>query len=101
MPLFSRPAGQVVVILTILFERDIRAVSFVLLLNVVITLAWQVLSEWLGLMVEALTWGLLRVGSADRRDGHGRPRSVRSHRAADIRLPAAPASSPSLRCWLA
>ena len=40
-------------------ERDIRAVWFVLLLNVVITLAWQVRSEWLGLVLAVLTWALM------------------------------------------
>jgi O-Antigen ligase len=60
VPLFSPPAGQVVIILGLLcFERDLRAVWFVLLLNVVVTLAWQVRSEWAGLALAILTWGLL------------------------------------------
>ena len=60
VPLFSPPAGQVVVILGLLcFERDLRAVWFVLVLNIVITLVWQVRSEWAGLAVAILTWGLL------------------------------------------
>jgi hypothetical protein len=60
VPLFSPPTGQVVVILGLLcFERDLRAVWFVLLLNVVVTLAWQVRSEWVGLAFAILTWGLL------------------------------------------
>jgi hypothetical protein len=60
VPLFSPPAGQVVVIVGLLcLERDIRAVWFVLLLNIVITLAWQVRSEWLGLALAVLTWGVL------------------------------------------
>jgi hypothetical protein len=58
--LFSPPAGQVVVILGLLcFERDLRAVWFVLVLNIVITLVWQVRSEWAGLAVGILAWGLL------------------------------------------
>jgi O-Antigen ligase len=60
VPLFSPPSGQVVVILGLLcFERDLRAVWFVLLLNIVITLAWQVRAEWLGLALGIFTWGLL------------------------------------------
>jgi hypothetical protein len=60
VPLFSPPAGQVVVIVGLLcLERDLRAVWFVLLLNVMITLAWQVRSEWLGLAVAVLTWAAL------------------------------------------
>jgi hypothetical protein len=49
-----------VVILGLLcFERDLRAVWFILVLNIVITLAWQVRSEWAGLALGVLTWGLL------------------------------------------
>jgi hypothetical protein len=60
VPLFSPPAGQVVVILGLLcFERDLRAVWFVLVLNIVVTLVWQVRSEWAGLAFAILTWGLL------------------------------------------
>lgn len=60
VPLFSPPAGQVVVILGLLcFERDLRAVWFVLLLNIVVTLVWQVRAEWLGLALGIVTWGLL------------------------------------------
>jgi hypothetical protein len=60
VPLFSPPAGQVVVILGLLcFERDLRAVWLVLVLNIVITLVWQVRSEWAGLAVGILAWGLL------------------------------------------
>jgi hypothetical protein len=60
VPLFSPPGGQVVIILGLLcFERDLRAVWFVLLLNAVVTLVWQVRAEWLGLAVGTLTWGFL------------------------------------------
>ena len=60
VPLFSPPAGQVVVILGLLcFERDLRAVWLVLVLNIVVTLVWQVRAEWLGLAVGLFTWGLL------------------------------------------
>jgi hypothetical protein len=60
VPLFSPPSGQVVAILGLLcFERNLRAVWFVLLLNVVVTLVWQVRAEWLGLALGIFTWGLL------------------------------------------
>ena len=60
VPLFSPPSGQVVVILALLcFERNLRAVWFVLLLNTVVTLVWQVRAEWLGLALGAFVWGLL------------------------------------------
>jgi hypothetical protein len=60
VPLFAPPAGQVVVIVGLLcFERDLRAVWFVLLLNIMITLAWQVRAEWAGLAAAILVWGLL------------------------------------------
>ena len=60
VPLFSPPAGQVVVILGLLcFERDLRPVWFVLVLNIVITLVWQVRSEWAGLAAAILAWGML------------------------------------------
>ncbi|MCE3248376.1 MAG: hypothetical protein K0R41_2201, partial [Geminicoccaceae bacterium] len=65
VPLFSAPAAQVVVILGLLcFERDLRAVWFVLLLNVVVTLVWQVRAEWAGLALGILAWGFLtgRIG---------------------------------------
>ena len=58
--LFSPPAGQVVAILGLLcFERDLRAVWFVLLLNLMLELVWQVRSEWLGLAVGVFLWGFL------------------------------------------
>ena len=58
VPLFSAPVAQVVVILGLLcFERDLRAVWFVLLLNVVVTLVWQVRAEWAGLALGILAWG--------------------------------------------
>jgi hypothetical protein len=60
VPLFGAPAGQVVVIIGLLcFERDLRAVWFVLLLNVVLTLVWQVRAEWVGLAAGLLAWGVL------------------------------------------
>ena len=60
VPLFSPPAGQTVAILGLLcFERDLRSVWLVLALNIVVTLAWQVRSEWLGLALGILAWGLL------------------------------------------
>ena len=60
VPLFSAPVAQVVVILGLLcFERDLRAVWFVLLLNVVVTLVWQVRAEWAGLALGILAWGFL------------------------------------------
>ena len=65
VPLFSAPAAQVVVILGLLcFERDLRAVWLVLLLNIVVTLAWQVRAEWAGLALGILAWGFLtgRIG---------------------------------------
>jgi hypothetical protein len=40
-------------------ERDLRSVWFVLMLNIVITLVWQVRAEWLGLAAGILVWGLL------------------------------------------
>jgi O-Antigen ligase len=59
-PVFSSPAGQVVVILGLLcFERDLRAVWFVLALNIIVTLVWQVRAEWLGLALGILAWGIL------------------------------------------
>jgi hypothetical protein len=58
VPLFSAPAAQVIVILGLLcFERDLRQVWFVLLLNIVITLVWQVRAEWAGLAFGILAWG--------------------------------------------
>jgi len=65
VPLFSAPSAQVVVILGLLcFERDLRAVWFVLLLNIVVTLVWQVRAEWAGLAFGILAWGFLagRIG---------------------------------------
>jgi hypothetical protein len=60
VPLFSPPSGQAVVILGLLcFERDLRPVWFILLLNIVITLVWQVRAEWLGLALGIFAWGLL------------------------------------------
>ena len=60
VPLFSAPAAQVVVILGLVcFERNLRSVWFILMLNIVVTLAWQVRAEWAGLVLGILTWGLL------------------------------------------
>ena len=60
VPLFSPPSGQVVVILALLcFERNLRPVWFVLLLNMMVTLVWQVRAEWLGLALGTFAWGLL------------------------------------------
>ncbi len=60
VPLFSPPAAQVVVVLGLLcFELDLRAVWFILVLNIVITLVWQVRAEWAGLAFGVLVWGLL------------------------------------------
>ena len=103
MPLFSPPAGQVVVILGLLcLERDLRAVWFVLLLNVMITLAWQVRSEWLGLAVAVLTWGVLtgRLGRVIVMGMAGLAVSGRS-RLPTSDCPVAPARSQSLITWLA
>jgi hypothetical protein len=59
VPLFSPPSGQVVVILGLLcFEHDLRRVWFILLLNIVVTLVWQVRAEWLGLALGIFAWGL-------------------------------------------
>lgn len=58
--LFSAPVGQVVAILGLLcFERDLRTVWFVLVLNILVTLVWQVRAEWLGLGLGIFAWGLL------------------------------------------
>jgi hypothetical protein len=63
VPLFSAPGGQAVAILGLLcFERNLRAVWFVLLLNILITLVWQVRAEWLGLALGILAWGFSPVG---------------------------------------
>jgi hypothetical protein len=65
VPLFSAPVAQVVVILGLLcFERDLRQVWFILLLNIVVTLVWQVRAEWAGLALGILAWGFLtgRIG---------------------------------------
>lgn len=60
VPLFSPPTGQVVVILGLLcLERNLQSVWFILLLNILITLVWQVRAEWLGLAVGILVWGFL------------------------------------------
>ena len=60
IPIFGVPGGGAVAIVGLLcFERDLRAVWLVLVLNIVVTLAWQVRAEWLGLGAGVLAWGLL------------------------------------------
>jgi O-Antigen ligase len=60
VPIFSAPTGQAVAILGLLcFERNLRAVWFVLVLNILVTLVWQVRAEWLGLALGIITWGFL------------------------------------------
>jgi hypothetical protein len=59
-PLFGPPAGGSVAILGLLcFERDLRAVGLVLVLDIIVTLARQVRAEWLGLAAGMLVWGLV------------------------------------------
>jgi O-Antigen ligase len=66
IPLFGVPAGGAVAIAGLLcFERDLRAVWLILVLNIVVVLAWQVRAEWFGLGVGILVWGLL-TGRAGR-----------------------------------
>jgi hypothetical protein len=60
IPVFSAAGGGAVAILGLLcFERDLRAVWLVLALNILVTLAWQVRAEWLGLGAGIVAWGLL------------------------------------------
>jgi hypothetical protein len=62
VPLFVGPGGGAVAILGLLcFERDLRAVWVILVvvLNIVVTVAWQVRSEWLGLGLGLFVWGIL------------------------------------------
>jgi hypothetical protein len=62
IPLFFAPgSGAVAIVGLLCFERDLRAfwVIVVVALNVLVLLAWQVRSEWLGLAVGLLCWGLL------------------------------------------
>jgi hypothetical protein len=66
IPLFGVPAGGAVAIVGLLcFERDLRAVWLVLVLNMLVILAWQVRAEWFGLGVGILVCGLL-TGRAGR-----------------------------------
>jgi hypothetical protein len=66
IPLFGVPAGAAVAIVGLLcFERDLRAVWLVLVLNMLVILAWQVRAEWFGLGAGILVWGLL-TGRAGR-----------------------------------
>jgi hypothetical protein len=65
IPLFGQPAGSAVAIVGLLcFERNLRAVWPLLVLNIVVTLAIQVRAEWLSLAVGVLAWGFLtrRIG---------------------------------------
>jgi hypothetical protein len=58
--LFGVPSGGAVAIVGLLcFERNLRAVWPALALNIIVTLAWQVRAEWLGVALGILTWGLL------------------------------------------
>jgi O-Antigen ligase len=60
MALFGLPAGGAVAILGLLcFERDLRAVWPVLVLNIMTTMAMQARATWLGLGLGVLVWGLL------------------------------------------
>ena len=60
VPLFGFPAGGAVAILGLLcFERDLRAVWPILVLNIMIVLAMQARAMWLGLAAGILTWGLV------------------------------------------
>jgi hypothetical protein len=89
VPLFSAPAGQVVAILGLIcFERNLRAVWFVLLLNMMVTLVWQVRSDWLALALGTFTWGLL-TGRLSRVVGIGMAAVavLGMMEIADIRLP--------------
>jgi len=62
VPLFVGPGGGAVAILGLLcFERNLLAawLVVVLVLNIVVTAAWQVRSEWAGLVLGMLVWGFL------------------------------------------
>jgi hypothetical protein len=60
VPLFSPPTGQTMVILGLLcFERDLRSVRLPLVVNIAITLIWQVRAEWAGLAIGVLAWAVL------------------------------------------
>jgi hypothetical protein len=60
VPLFGFPAGGAVAILGLLcFERYLRAVWPILVLNIMIVLAMQARAMWLGLAAGILTWGLV------------------------------------------
>ena len=81
-PLFSPPGGGVVAILGLLcFERNLRAVWPVLVLNIVVTLAGRCApSGWA--WRSACSSGVSSpVGSVGRRDRHGRSRRARDDRA--------------------
>jgi hypothetical protein len=89
VPLFSPPAGQVVAILGLMcFERNLRAVWFVLMLNMMVTLVWQVRADWMGLALGTFTWGLL-TGRLSRVIGVGMAAVavLGMMELADIRLP--------------
>ena len=93
---------MVVIVGLLCLERDIRGVWFVLLLNVVITLAWQVRSEWLGLVLAVLTWAVL-TGRLGRVIAMGIAVSQCSERSRlpTSDCPAAQARSQCLIIWLA
>src|SRR5919106_1878142 len=61
VPLFVGPGGGAIALLGLLcFERNLRAVwIIVVVLNIVVTAAWQVRAEWLGLGLGLITWGIL------------------------------------------
>jgi hypothetical protein len=60
--LFGVPSAGAVAILGLLcFERDLRAVWPVLALNIMVTLALQARTTWLGVAAGMLVWGLLTV----------------------------------------
>ncbi len=60
--MFVAPGGGAFAILGLLcFERDLRAVwvVVVVVLNIVVTVTWQVRAEWLGLALGILAWAML------------------------------------------
>jgi hypothetical protein len=62
VPLFVGPGGGAVAILGLLcFERNLLAgwLIVVMVLNIVVTAAWQVRAEWAGLALGMLVWGSL------------------------------------------
>ncbi len=58
--LFGQPVGSGIVILGLCcFERDLRKVWFLLALNTIVTLVLQWRTEWLGLGLGLVVWGML------------------------------------------